>query len=69
LREVFNRIYIKEDIDLREIKSGELPKLFLDSIIDSQFPNGDVQIIINEVEALDLETVQTGILSQTRMQY
>lgn len=48
----FDRIYIKEDKDLRGRKNGEVASLFYDSIIKSGFAGSGVTIIEDELEAL-----------------
>jgi len=50
--EAFDRIYIKEDIDLRGRKKGELATLFYDSIIASGYDKKNVTVIEDEMEAL-----------------
>lgn len=50
--DAFDRIYIKEDEDLRGRNKGEVAHLFYDSIIGSGFNSSDVAIIENELEAL-----------------
>lgn len=50
---VFGKIYIKEDIDLRGRKSGEVAKLLESSIISSGVKRENVEIILNETEALE----------------
>jgi cyanophycin synthetase len=48
----FDRIYIKEDQELRGRKRGEIAALFFEEILKSEFPKKDVRIIENELEAL-----------------
>jgi cyanophycin synthetase len=48
----FNKIYIKEDIDLRGRKSGETANIILNSIKETGYPDENVKIIENEVDAL-----------------
>lgn len=48
----FDKIYIKEDKDLRNRKKGEVAHLFYDSITESGFSGSEVTIIEDEMEAL-----------------
>jgi cyanophycin synthetase len=48
----FNKIYIKEDKDLRGRKSGEVAGLFLNSILKSGYSRQNVSVIKNEIDAL-----------------
>lgn len=50
--ENFKKIYIKEDMDLRGRKSGEVAKILFDEI--GKFKNlSEIKVILNEVEALE----------------
>lgn len=49
---VFDKIYIKEDKDLRGRSKGEVANLLYESIISNSFDKDKVLIINNEVEAL-----------------
>ena len=48
---VFDKIYIKEDNDLRGREKGEVAELFYDSIVKNGFKRNNVKIIENEFEA------------------
>lgn len=48
----FSRIYIKEDIDLRGRKAGEVAALFYDAIVKTGYSREHVSIIENELDAL-----------------
>ncbi len=50
--EAFDRIYIKEDTDLRGRQEGEVAGLFYKTILQSGYPKEDVNIIENELDAL-----------------
>ncbi|WHH57384.1 cyanophycin synthetase [Petroclostridium sp. X23] len=49
----FNQIYIKEDGDLRGRKKGEAADLLYQSVLQGGIPKENVDIIYNEVEALN----------------
>lgn len=49
----FEKIYIKEDIDLRGRKPGEVAGLLNQSILESGFRKEDIQVIYSEVQALE----------------
>lgn len=49
----FDKIYIKEDIDLRGRKRGEVAKLFEDSILSTGAKRENVEIIYKETDALE----------------
>lgn len=48
----FERIYIKEDKDLRGRSPGEVAGLFYDAITESGFPSSNVSITENELDAM-----------------
>ncbi|MDF2686115.1 MAG: cyanophycin synthetase, partial [Clostridia bacterium] len=48
----FNKIYIKEDIDLRGREKGETAGIICNSIKETGYPDENVKIIENEVDAL-----------------
>ncbi|HEX2986246.1 MAG TPA: cyanophycin synthetase [Caproiciproducens sp.] len=50
--DAFDQIYIKEDKDLRGRKPGEVANLFSDAILSAGFSKNNVQIILDEKEAL-----------------
>lgn len=50
--EAFDKIYIKEDADLRGRSEGEVAGLFLNSIIESGFDKTNVEIVRKEIDAL-----------------
>ncbi|MDP4151849.1 MAG: cyanophycin synthetase [Bacillota bacterium] len=50
--ECFDKIYIKEDLDLRGRQNGEVAKIFYDSIIEIGYSKDNVIIIEGEVDAL-----------------
>lgn len=47
----FSRIYIKEDLDLRGRKAGEVASLFYDAIVKTGYSRENVTVIENELEA------------------
>ncbi|PYG89163.1 cyanophycin synthetase [Ruminiclostridium sufflavum DSM 19573] len=49
----FEKLYIKEDIDLRGRKKGEVADILKTSIINSGGKKEDVEIILSETEALE----------------
>lgn len=49
----FDYIYIKEDIDKRGRRNGEIANLLEKGVINSGFNNKNIEIIIDEVEALE----------------
>lgn len=49
----FERIYVKEDIDLRGRRRGEVAELLESSIISSGAKRENVEIVLNETEALE----------------
>lgn len=49
----FHRIYIKEDIDLRGRRRGEVAEIFEKSIIGSGAKKENVEVIFSETEALE----------------
>jgi cyanophycin synthetase len=49
----FEKIYIKEDIDLRGRKQGEVAGLLNQSILESGFRKEDIQVVFSEVQALE----------------
>jgi cyanophycin synthetase len=50
--EEFDRIYIKEDLDKRGRASGEVAKIFYDEILANQYDSREIEIILNELDAL-----------------
>lgn len=49
----FEKIYIKEDVDLRGRKKGEIAELLERSILDAGVKRENVEIILSETEALE----------------
>ncbi len=50
--DAFGRIYVKEDMDLRGRKQGEIAGLFYSTIAESGYPAENVSIIENELDAM-----------------
>lgn len=51
--EAFERLYIKEDADLRGRDAGEVAQIFYDVVIKSGTPKENVEIVYSEVKALE----------------
>ena len=49
----FDYIYIKEDLDKRGRKNGEIAELLSQGVLDSGFDTKNKEIILNEVDALE----------------
>lgn len=60
----FDRIYIKEDRDLRGRHRGEIATLFYQSVIEARYPPEQAAIIENELDALNtaVDRAETGDL-------
>ncbi len=50
---VFNRIYVKEDRELRGRKPGEIAGLLYNSVISAGLKENSVKIVLSELEALE----------------
>jgi len=50
--QAFDRLYIKEDRDLRGRKSGEIAGILYHTVMEENFPKGAVKLIEDELEAL-----------------
>ena len=50
--DAFGRIYVKEDMDLRGRKRGEIAGLFYSTITESGYPAENVSVIENELDAM-----------------
>jgi cyanophycin synthetase len=49
---IFDKIYVKEDVDLRGRKPNEVASLLYNAITNNNFSKSDVKIILNEIDAL-----------------
>ncbi|HEX3026099.1 MAG TPA: cyanophycin synthetase [Clostridia bacterium] len=60
----YDRIYIKEDLDLRGRQPGEVAGVFNDAILSAGYPKDRVSIILKETDALEqaMKTAQSGDL-------
>jgi cyanophycin synthetase len=61
---MLDRVFIKEDKDLRGRESGDTARLLYTSLIDSGFPPGKISIVYDELEAFirALENASKGDL-------
>lgn len=50
--EIFSKVYIREDRDLRGRRPGEVANLLYKGLLSTDFDAGNVRIILSEVEAL-----------------
>ncbi|MGL4742609.1 MAG: cyanophycin synthetase [Sarcina sp.] len=49
----FNKIYIKEDVDKRSRKEGEVAKLLLEGVLNNKESISEVKVILDEFEAVE----------------